>query len=161
MYIDKWWGDYIGGSDDALSLLDYLEQAEETELSLGDVLRELGFEELLRDGDLKSGGAIGFASRSEDGAFRQDIQIACSAFIDLAAIVLESQRSGSVDLQDLDPDRPSRKLQIRLTEADRQLLRSELLQFAAAPADYELADYIDEADLTQLVAQVQEIAEQL
>jgi len=47
MYISKWWGDLIGGSDDSLALIDYLEQLDLTEVTLNQILKDLGFNILL------------------------------------------------------------------------------------------------------------------
>lgn len=34
MYIEKYWGDYIGGSDDSLNLLVFLKDQKEDEITL-------------------------------------------------------------------------------------------------------------------------------
>ena len=34
MYIEKYWGDYIGGTDDSLTLLEYLINKQKDELTL-------------------------------------------------------------------------------------------------------------------------------
>ncbi|MGO4375455.1 imm68 putative immunity domain-containing protein, partial [Paenibacillus sp. MCAF20] len=109
MYISKWWGDLIGGSDDSLTLIDYLEQLDLTDVTLNQILRDFGFDILLAEGDLKNGGNIGFDRRSANGMFRVELDIACSALIDLSAIVLESLKSGYVDLHDLDEARQPQK----------------------------------------------------
>lgn len=38
MYITKYWGEYIGGTDDSLTLMDYLEGKQKEELTLSPTL---------------------------------------------------------------------------------------------------------------------------
>ena len=44
MYIKKYWGDYIGGSDDCLNLLAFLEDQKEDEISLNEIFYRIGFD---------------------------------------------------------------------------------------------------------------------
>ena len=37
MYIDKYWGNYIGGSDDSLNLVEFLVDKKEDEISLSEI----------------------------------------------------------------------------------------------------------------------------
>ncbi|WP_017246802.1 imm68 putative immunity domain-containing protein [Brevibacillus brevis] len=46
-----------------------------------------------------------FLQKNANGTFRVELNMACSALIDPSAIVLESHKSGYVDLHDLDEDR--------------------------------------------------------
>ena len=42
MYIEKYWGNYIGGTDDSLTLLDYLISKQKVEISLQEIFEEIG-----------------------------------------------------------------------------------------------------------------------
>ncbi|MFC8684830.1 imm68 putative immunity domain-containing protein [Brevibacillus porteri] len=161
MYISKWWGDLIGGSDDSLALIDYLEQLGSTNVTLNQILKDLGLDVLLSEGDLKSGGSIGFDIKNANGTFRAEIDIACSALIDLSAIVLESQKSGYVDLRDLDEDRQPCKLYIDASEEKRNLLRDELYKFSRDPLAYELAELVPADDMKELAEKAKMIADEL
>lgn len=161
MYISKWWGDLIGGSDDSLALLDYLEQLELTEVSLDHILKDLGFDILLSEGDLQSGGTIGFNMKSANGKFRVELDIACGVLIDLSAIVLESLKSGYVDLHDLDEARQPRKLYIIASEEKRNLLKDELNKFFRHPLSYDLAELVPSDDMRELAEKAKMIAEEL
>ncbi|MBQ9947670.1 MAG: hypothetical protein IJO91_04695, partial [Oscillospiraceae bacterium] len=46
MYIEKYWENYIGGTDDSMTLLEYLAGKEETELSLGEIISDSGLDKL-------------------------------------------------------------------------------------------------------------------
>lgn len=161
MYISKWWGDLIGGSDDSLTLIDYLEQLDLTDVTLNQILRDIGFDILLAEGDLKNGGNIGFDRRSANGMFRVELDIACSALIDLSAIVLESLKSGYVDLHDLDEARQPHKLYIDASEETRSLLRDELNKFSRNPLSYDLAKLVPADDMRKLAEQAKMIADEL
>jgi hypothetical protein len=161
MYISKWWGDLIGGSDDSLALLDYLEQLELTDVPLDHILKDLGFDIVLSEGDLQSGGTIGFDMRSANGKFRVELDIACGALIDLSAIVLESLKSGYVDLHDLDEARQPRKLYIDASEEKRKLLQDELNKFSRHPLSYDLAALVPSDDMRELAEKAKMIADEL
>ncbi|MDY2998007.1 MAG: imm68 putative immunity domain-containing protein [Faecalimonas sp.] len=40
MYIEKYWGNYIGGTDDSLTLLDYLIDKQKPEITLSEIFAE-------------------------------------------------------------------------------------------------------------------------
>ena len=46
MYIEKFWGNYIGGSDDSLNLLEYLADKDKAEISLAEIFADLGLDSL-------------------------------------------------------------------------------------------------------------------
>ncbi len=161
MYISKWWGDLIGGSDDSLALIDYLEQLDLSDLTLNQILKDLGFDVLFSEGDLKNGGNIGFDRRSASGMFRVELDIACSVLIDLSAIVLECLKSGYVDLHDLDESREPRKLYMDASEEKRKLLRDELDKFSRNPLSYDLAELVPTDDMRELAEKARIIADDL
>ncbi|WP_313637181.1 imm68 putative immunity domain-containing protein [Paenibacillus sp. FSL K6-0276] len=161
MYISKWWGELIGGSDDSLALIDYLEQLDLTDVTLNQILKDLGFDVLLSEGDLENGGNIGFDMRSANGMFRVELDIACGTLIDLSAIVLESRKSGYVDLHDLDEARQPCKLYIDASEEKRTLLRDELNKFSRNPLSYDLAELVPTDDMRELAEKAKMIADEL
>ncbi|KQN99901.1 imm68 putative immunity domain-containing protein [Paenibacillus sp. Leaf72] len=161
MYISKWWGDLIGGSDDSLALIDYLEQLDLTDVTLNQILKDLGFDILLSEGDLKNGGNVGYDMKRANSIFRVELDIACGALIDLSAIVLESLKSGYVDLHDLDEARQPRKLYIDASEEKRNLLRDELNKFSRNPLSYDLAELVPPDDMRELAEKAKMIADEL
>ncbi|WP_229087854.1 imm68 putative immunity domain-containing protein [Brevibacillus sp. M2.1A] len=130
-------------------------------MTLNQILKDLGLDVLLSEGDLKNGGSIGFDIKNANGTFRAEIDIACSALIDLSAIVLESQKSGYVDLHDLDEDRQPRKLYIDASEEKRNLLRDELYKFSRDPLAYELAELVPADEMRELAEKAKMIADEL
>ena len=46
MYIEKYWGGYIGGSDDSLNLVAFLEEQKKEEISLNEIFDKIGLDKL-------------------------------------------------------------------------------------------------------------------
>ena len=46
MYIESYWGSYIGGTDDSLTLLSLLEDFEKDEIWLGEIFASTGLKAL-------------------------------------------------------------------------------------------------------------------
>ena len=46
MYIEKYWANYIGGTDDSLTLIDYLYDKGKTEISLNEIFNDTGLSRL-------------------------------------------------------------------------------------------------------------------
>ena len=42
MYIEKYWGNYVGGTDDSLTLLDYLADKQKSEIPLSEIFADTG-----------------------------------------------------------------------------------------------------------------------
>ena len=42
MYIDKYWGNYIGDTDDSLNLVTFLEDQKKEEIPLGEIFAKTG-----------------------------------------------------------------------------------------------------------------------
>ena len=44
--IEKYWGNYIGGTDDSLTLLEYLMDKKKAEISLSEIFTDIGLDKL-------------------------------------------------------------------------------------------------------------------
>lgn len=44
MYIEKYWGDFIGGSDDSLNLVAFLEDCRKEEITLNEIFIKIGLD---------------------------------------------------------------------------------------------------------------------
>lgn len=44
MYIDKYWGNFIGGSDDSLNLVAFLEDQKKEEIPLSEIFAKIGLD---------------------------------------------------------------------------------------------------------------------
>ena len=101
MYIESYWGSYVGGTDDSLTLLSLLEDFEKDEIGLGEIFARTGLKALEeRESSLRmTGDALRFTNRER---MELNFYYAIDLIGDLAALYLECLRSGSVNLQDLD-----------------------------------------------------------
>lgn len=159
MYIDDWWGDYIGSSADSAVLLRYFEQDGTGEYPLSRIFTDFNLYELIQWGDFRETEEIGFTD--EDGRMHP-ISSAINLAADLAAIQLESLRSGSVSLTDLDEEIPgAKRFVIQPDEDGIDCLVEVLRAFADAPEEYDLAARLPEHDLREMAAQCRSLADAL
>jgi len=153
MHIDRWWGKYVGGSDDSLSLVEYFARRKQSVIRLSEVLDDLHFE---NRAELLTAQARYFL---EDGAHHVDFQLAVDVVIDLSAILLESLHSGRVTLAELSGDtrHGDRTFSIQADRESLTALLSALETFIREPGESELAEMVPEealAEVTQACAEI-------
>lgn len=66
MYIEKYWGNYIGGTDDSLTLLQYLMETRQNEISLHKIFADTGLDQLNWD-FRKTDPVLGFKNKGSMG----------------------------------------------------------------------------------------------
>ena len=155
LYIKKWWGNYIGGCDDSLLLLDYFGNQEQYNLELSKILSDIHLNVLLKE-DSVNGGDVYFCI---DESYELHFDMAIDVVIDLSAILLESIKNGEVNIEELDPNSEySNFFSISTSKDDAILLLSGLNKFINAPQEYELADFMDENELKELVDACKEMS---
>ena len=158
LYIGKWWGNYIGGCDDSLLLLDYFGNKRKKNLRLSEILSDLHIDTMLAQNSVNQGDAY----FSIDELYVPHFDLAIDVIIDLSAILLECLKNGEVSITDLDESSEySNKISISVSEQELQLLLSGLKNFIDSPNDYELADFMDENSLKELVNDCKEIYDAL
>ena len=158
LYIDKWWGNYIGGCDDSLLLLDYFGNKKEKNLKLSEILSDLHVDSMLAENSVNQGDAYFSINES----YVPHFDLAIDVIIDLSAILLECLKNGEVSITDLDESSEySNKISISVSEKELLLLISGLKNFIDSPNDYELANYMDENSLKELVNDCQEVYDAL
>ena len=109
MYIDKYWGNYIGGSDDSLNLVAFLADQGKEEILLNEIFSKIGLDR--QNWDFHQ--TVEYLEFTHSDGVEMDFHFAIDVIIDLAAILLECSVSGSVNLQDLDEyNTPSRRIRI-------------------------------------------------
>lgn len=157
MYISKWWYDFIGGTDDSLTLLAYIKSTEKIDYNFG---------ELLKDFHINSSviefyrGSPNVFYISDDGV-EHNIYYAINLIQDLSVIVLESYKNGNVKLSDLTNEDDEKVFKIFCSKADLNLIINILIDFAKSPLSYKVAEMIDENDMLEIASQCAEIAEEL
>jgi hypothetical protein len=161
MYIDKWWGRFIGGTDDALLLGDYLEARVDVPVSLREILESLHLWEPLAGG-LTGDADPYFIANTErpEPYFEPHFDLVADVVTDLAAIVLECMKNGGVELGDLFGSKAGRVEITVVPDSFRRLLDG-LDAFIAAPAAFGINDFLSEKELAEFVTDCREIRDEL
>ena len=86
MYIESYWGSYVGGTDDSLTLLSLLEDFEKDEIGLGEIFARTGLKVLEeRESSLRmTGDALRFTNREASCEEKEVLRAALSDFADHA-----------------------------------------------------------------------------
>ena len=95
MYIDKYWGNYIGGSDDSLNLVAFLDAQKKKELPLSEIFTKIGLDK--QNWDFRQ--TVEYLEFTDSHGEEMNFQFAIDVVLDLAAIVLECLFCGKVSLR--------------------------------------------------------------
>lgn len=94
MYIEKYWGEYIGGSDDSLSLIAFLEDQNKEEIALNEIFAKIGLEKL----DWNFRQTTEYLGFLHSNGVETDFHFAIDVIVDIAAILLECKINKVVNL---------------------------------------------------------------
>ena len=137
MYIKKYWGNFIGGSDDSLNLVAFLEDQKKEEIPLSEIFTKIGLDK--QNWDFRQ--TVEYLEFTHSDGVEMDFHFAIDVVTDLAAILLECSVSGSVNLQDLDEyNTPSRRIRITATPEEHDAMNKALADFAQNPLEYDLSE---------------------
>ena len=153
MYIGKYWDNYIGGSDDSLTLLEYLAGKEKETISLQEIFEDSGLDQM--NGGFQQTEEIALPVEGFDA----DICNTISLIVDLAALLLVCKMSGSVNLEDFDAD--GGEICITATPEDHEMMNKALADFVAAPLDYDLSEMMDEEEMQEMAALCEDMRKEL
>ena len=141
MYIEAYWGDLIGGSDDSLTLTAYLAEKRMKQITLEEIFSDFGAETLF--GDYRN--TVPPLCYVNPEGWEMGLGCAIDLIADLAALLLESEKSGYIDLLELDDTldiEPSdARLQIISTPREAQQMNTILADFAAAPEQFDISEF--------------------
>lgn len=163
MYIvDKYWNDYIGGTDDSVTLTEYLADKRKEEISLAEIFSDIGLDK--QNGDFRqSNGPLTVVltnMESDYDAPYVEFYYAIDVIISLAALLLECRVNGSVNLcelagYDLETNVPN--IRITSTPEEHELINKVLMDFVLEPLAYDINEMEPEED----VLKTAEICEKL
>ena len=156
MYIEKYWGNYIGGTDDSLTLLDYFVDKRKSEISLSEIFADTGLDKL--DWDFRESPELGFTDR--DG-FEHDLYYAIDVVTDLAALMLECQVNGSVCLGELLDDDSEDTVRITFTDKEKAAMNKALADFVSDPMAYDLQEMVPEEDMLEMAQDCEALRQEL
>lgn len=149
MYISKYWGEYIGGTDDSLTLVAYLEGKQKEEIPLGEIFSDTGLDKL--NGSFQKTDT--FLEVVDLEEYEMEFHYAIDLLTDLAALLLECKMNGCVNLYDLDEDvEPDCVVRITATPEEHELINKTLMDFSATPLAYDLSEMVPEEDMIEMAA---------
>ena len=91
----KYWGNFIGGSDDSLNLVAFLEDQKKEEIPLSEIFAKIGLDK--QSWDFRQ--TVEYLEFTHSDGVEMDFHFAIDVVTDLAAILLECSVSGSVNLR--------------------------------------------------------------
>ena len=161
MYIeDKYWNNYIGDTDDSLTLVDYLAERGQAEIAFREILADFGLDRL--QGQFRRPEVP--LVYTDPAGWEQEIHFAIDLVTDLAALLLECRISGSVDLEELygaPVETAASQVRLTATEEDHALLDRVLEDFIADPMAYDLSDLCSQEEMEETAAVVKALRQEL
>lgn len=167
MYIeDKYWNNYIGDTDDSLTLITYLADKNKEEISVKEIFSDIGLDRL--NGNFrKHDDPLTFVLKNAESDYEEpyiEFYYAIDIITDLAALLLECKVNGSVNLCELSGDDVETAVSdIRITAAqeEHELINKALADFASAPLAYNLSEMCPEEDMSEMAALCEELRKEL
>ena len=158
MYIKKYWGNFIGGSDDSLNLVAFLEDQKKEEIPLSEIFSKIGLDK--QNWDFRQ--TVEYLEFTHSDGVEMDFHFAIDVVTDLAAILLECSVSGSVNLQDLDEyNTPARRIRITATPEEHDAMNKALADFVHAPLEYDLSEMMDNEEIQEMARDVEALRKEL
>lgn len=157
MYIERYWDNYIGGTDDSLTLLDYLIDKQKTEISLSEIFADTGLDKLNWDFHNTE---IELGYKDHDGR-THEFDFAIDLFTDLAALMLECSVNGSVSLGELLNDEKENIVRITFTQEEKKAINKALDDFVKNPLSYDLHEMVPEDGMQEMAQDCESIRKEL
>ena len=158
MYIKKYWGNFIGGSDDSLNLVAFLVDQKKEEIPLSEIFAKVGLDK--QNWDFRQ--TVEYLEFTHSDGVEMDFHFAIDVVTDLAAILLECSVSGSVNLQDLDEyNTSSRRIRITATPEEHDAMNKALADFAQNPMEYDLSEMMDDEEIHEMARDVEALRKEL
>ena len=158
MYITKYWGDFIGGSDDSLSLVEFLDDLNKEEVTLKEIFTGIGLDRQNMD-FRQTVDNLGFTNSI---GLEIEFYFAIDIVTDLAAILLECRITGHLNLRELynNEDTQNRCIQVIATEKEYTAIKDALEDFVKNPKSYDLYEMIGD-DIIEMAEIVKELRKEL
>ena len=158
MYIKKYWGNFIGGSDDSLNLVAFLEDQKKEEIPLSEIFAKIGLDK--QNWDFRQ--TVEYLEFTHSDGVEMDFHFASDVVTDLAAILLECSVSGGVDLHDLDEyNTAHRRIRITATSEEHDAMNKALADFAQNPLSYDLHEMMDDEEIREMARDIEALRKEL
>lgn len=145
MYIEKYWGDYLGGTDDSLTLLDYLLDKQKSTLTLEEIFQDTGLKHL--EGNFCTSPKLYY---TDTKGLTYDFYYAIDLIGDLALLMLESACKGTIALGELMDNQTKDTLCLTFTEAERLMMIEALTHFVKTPSAYDIHEVLSTEELQEM-----------
>lgn len=167
MYIEnKYWNNYIGDTDDSLTLVEYLADKRKEEISLGEIFSDIGLDKL--NGDFREHDEpLTVILKNMESDYEEpyvEFYYAIDLITDLAALLLECKINGSVNLCELsgdDLETTTPDVRISATPDEHKLVNDVLADFVSAPLEYDLSEMCPEEDMLEMAEICKELKTEL
>ena len=146
----NYWGNYIGETDDSLTLVEYLAGKEKKEISLREIFSDFGLDKL--QGDFRHP-EISLSTTVHPEGWEISMAYVIDFITDLAALLLECKINGRIDLCDLigeDLETSVWEVCITATSEEHRLINQTLQDFAAHPLEYDLSEMCQEESMLEM-----------
>ena len=157
MYIEKYWGNYIGGTDDSLNLLAYFMDKQKTEISVREIFAETGLDKLNWDFH-ETDQELGF--KDKDG-FEYEFHYAIDVVTDLAALMLECLVNGSVSPDELLDNENKCSVRITFTDGEKAAMNKALADFVNDPLAYDLHEMVPDEAMREIARDCESLRKEL
>ena len=157
MYIEKYWGNYIGGTDDSLTLVEYLEDKQKAEISLSEIFADTGLGKLNGDFRKTEPELAYIDSEGREYPFFYAIDLVT----DLAALMLECKVNGGVSLAQLSEDEEGLVVSILSTPEEKAVIHKALADFAENPLAYDLREMVPDEDMREMAQECEKLRGEL
>lgn len=161
MYImEKYWNGYIGGTDDSLTLLDYLACKQKEEITLAEIFSDTGLDKL----------CWRFRQTNQlleyrDAKGREYVfYYAIDLITDLSALMLECKLCGQVNMCELcgnNFETGVSNVRIVTTEEEQRQMNAALMDFVSFPLAYDLSEMCSEEDMQEMAELCEELRKEL
>ena len=160
MYItESYWGEYMGGTDDSLTLLEYLAAKGREEIPVGEIFADFGLD--TAQGDFRSHTPLVYTNSE---GWEMEIHCAIDLLTDLAALLLECRINGHVNLCELagyDLEASAPYICITAAPKELKLMDQALKDFAAEPLTYNLSEMCPEEEMYEMAKLCGELRDEL
>ena len=156
MYIEKYWGNYIGGTDDSLTLLDYLIDKQKSEITLNEIFADTGLEKL--NWNFCTSPDLGY---TDSEGCEHDFYYAIDLITDLAALMLECSINGRISMRELLDNENGDSVRIIFTEEEKEAMNKALAHFVKEPLAYDLHEMVPDEDLQEMAQECENLRQEL
>ena len=157
MYIEKYWGNYIGGTDDSLTLLDYLADKQKSEIPLSEIFADTGLYK--QNWDFCK--TIEWLEYTDQDEMSHEFYYAIDLVTDLAALMLECAVNGNVPLGELMDNDNANTVCITFTEEEKTAMNKALSDFVHNPLAYDLHEMVPDEDMQAMAQDCENLRKEL